>query len=84
MIKRILIVNINLMDSSKKLNEIWNLAKNQLLETIPEADRVWINELEYNEEKDNVLTLSLPSSFHLLNYTSYCQETVSNLIDELA
>ena len=72
------------MDSSKKLNEIWNLAKNQLLETIPETDRVWINELEYNSEKDNVLTLSLPSSFHLLNYTSYCKETVSNLIDELA
>ncbi len=72
------------MKSSKRLKEIWSQAKVQLLETIPAGNRIWINELIYNDEKENELILSLPSSFHLSNFYTYCQTSVSNTIDELA
>jgi chromosomal replication initiator protein DnaA len=71
------------MDTGENLKDIWAKAKLQLLETIPDADRIWINDLSYVSEGENELTLGQPSNFHISNFNEYCRESVSNTIDEL-
>lgn len=71
------------MEDNVKLKEIWAKAKVQLLGTIPVTDRIWINELYYDNEKQDNLILNLPSTFHLSQFNNYCKDTVLNLLEEL-
>lgn len=67
-----------------KLEEIWNKTKNQLLQSMPEADSIWLESTYYDSEEENSIVLAVPSQFYLTSYELYCKNPIQNMLDELS
>ena len=73
-----------MLSTMENFENIWLKAKEQLISTMPTLKSILLSEVEFGEEKDDMLTLTVSSPFYKSRVEKDLSEAIENTVSELS